>query len=121
MLAMEIVVGIVCVPLFALGVMAVFMPAKMSESVHMSPIGAAGLNEIRGVFGGFFLACVAMIATGLASGETVWFLAVAVLMGAAAASRVGWIVVDGVKAVVPPLMIELVIGGVMVGAHFALN
>ena len=122
MLAMEIIIAILCVPLFALGIRSMFMPANMGEAVHLSPSGTAGLNEIRGVLGGFFFACVAMLATGLASGETVWLLAVAILMGAAAVGRVVGIVADGRdKAVVPPLVIELVIGGVLVAGHFVLN
>ena len=122
MVAIEIIIAIICVPLVALGLRSMFMPGNMGEAVHLSPAGAAGLNEIRGVLGGFFFACVAMLATGLASGETVWFLAVAILMGAAAFGRVAGIVFDGFdKAVVPPLMVELVIGGVLVAAHFVLN
>ncbi|MGI9605362.1 MAG: DUF4345 family protein [Acidimicrobiales bacterium] len=119
---MQIIVGILAVPLFALGIRSMFMPANMGEAVGLTPVGVPGLSEIRSVLGGFFLACVTMIITGLATDETAWFLAVAILMAAAAIGRIVSIAVDGFhKAALPPLVIELVIGGVLLAAHFALN
>ena len=87
-----------------------------------APDGVAGLSTIRGLIGGFFLACVSMLALGLASYETIWFLAVAILMGVVVIGRVVGIVADGFdKAVVPPLIVEQVIGGVLVTAHVVLR
>ena len=54
--------------------------------------------------------------------ETTWFLAVAILMAAAALGRIVGIAIDGFdKAVLPPLVIELVIGGVLLAAHLVLE
>ncbi|MEV0947331.1 MULTISPECIES: DUF4345 family protein [Rhodococcus] len=121
-LAMRIIVGLLAVPLVALGLRSMFMPTNMGEAVGLSPVGIPGLSEIRSVLGGFFLACVTMLVVGLAADETLWFLAVAILMGAAAIGRIVGIVADGFdKAVLPPLLIELVIGALLVAAHFVLN
>ena len=52
------------------------------------------------------------------TGETVWLLAVALLMGAAAIGRVVGIAADGYdKAVLRPLVAEVVISAVDVLAH----
>lgn len=120
--AMQIIVGILAVPLFALGVRSMFMPTNMGEAVGLTPVGIPGLNEIRSVLGGFFFACVTMLVFGLAADDTTWFLAVATLMAAAAVGRIVGIATDGFdKAVVPPLVIEIVIGGILLAAHFVLN
>ena len=116
--ALQIIIGVFCLPLSILGIRSMFMPRSMSEAQSITPNGAAGLNTVRSVIGGFFFACVAMLALGLASGNTTWFLAVAILMGMVAVGRVVGLVADGFdKAVVPPLVIELVIGGLVVAGH----
>ena len=121
-LAMQIIVGVFGVAFAALGVRSMFMPKNMGEDRGLSPTGIAGLREIRAVFGGFFLACVTMLVLGLATGETLWFLAVAILMGAVVIGRLVGIVADGFdKAVLPNLVAEIVIGGGLVTAHFVLG
>jgi hypothetical protein len=70
----------------------------------------------------FFFACVAMIVIGLVTGETRWFLAVAILMAAAVVGRLVGLVGDGLEAAaLPPLIVELVIGGAMLAAHYVLT
>ncbi len=121
-LTMQIIVGVFGVTFAALGVRSMFMPKNMAESRGLSPTGIAGLTEIRGVFGGFFLACATMLVLGLATGETLWFLAVAILMGAVVIGRLVGIVADGfAKVVLPNLVAEIVIGGGLVTAHFVLG
>ena len=121
-LAMQIIVGVLAVPLFALGARSMFMPANMGDAVGLTPVGTPGLSEIRSVLGGFFFACVAMIIFGLAADETIWFLAVATLMAAAALGRLVGIATDGLdNKVLPPLLIEVVIGGLLLIAHFVLD
>ena len=73
------------------------------------------------MIGGFFLACVSMLALGLATHQSLWFLAVANLMGVVMIGRAVGIVTDGFdKAVIPPLLVESVIGSVLVATHFVL-
>lgn len=121
-LALPIVIGVAALPLFALGLRSMFKPRAMAESFSVRPDGAAGLSTIRSVAGGLFLACVGMLGLGYTTGDTTWLLAVAMVMGAVAAGRIVGILADGlVKAVVPPLVVELVIGSALVGAHVALG
>ena len=94
-LALRILIGVFCLPLAALGLRSMFTPQSMGEAQSIAPEGAAGLNTIRGVIGGFFGACVTMLALGLVTGETLWFLAVAILMGVVIVGRVVGIAADG--------------------------
>ena len=117
-LALQILVGLATVMLLGLGTMSMFAPRRMVKNFAIEPIGTAGLSTIRSVIGGLFIASVAMLAFGLATGQTLGFVAVALLLGVVAFGRVVGIVTDGFdKAVVPPLVVELVIIGVLLTAH----
>ncbi|MGI9615985.1 MAG: DUF4345 family protein [Acidimicrobiales bacterium] len=119
---MQIIIAILAIPLTALGIRSVFLPTNMGDAVGLTPQGIPGLSEIRSVLGGLFVASVAMLVTGLATDNTTWFLAVAIIMAAAAAGRITSIVADGFdRAIVPPLAIELAIGGLLVLGHLQLN
>ncbi|MGI9598338.1 MAG: DUF4345 family protein [Acidimicrobiales bacterium] len=119
---MQIVVGILAIPLAALGIRSMFFPTNMGAAVGLTPEGIPGLSEIRSVLGGLFLASVAMIITGLATDDTTWFIAVAIVMAAAAFGRLVSIGTDGLtQAVLPPLVIEALIGGLLVLGHYTLN
>ncbi len=121
-IALQVVVGLFTLPMVALGLKAMFAPATMLETLAVEPKGAPGLNTVRGLAGGFFLASAVMIAAGLATGDTVWFLALAVLMGVAAVGRVVGIAADGFdKEVVRPTVVEVVMAVVLVAAHFVLG
>ncbi|AIW15834.1 DUF4345 domain-containing protein [Vibrio tubiashii] len=116
---LQILVGIFTLMLTGLGVMSMFAPQKMLANFALEPIGKAGLNTVRSVMGGLFLASVAMLVFGLTSGDTEGYFFVAVVMLAVAIGRIVGIVLDGFdKAVVPPLVLELVIAGVLTFAHF---
>lgn len=117
-LALKIVAGLFCVPLFIFGIKSMFKPTSVVEDIALEPQGRAGLSSIRGVFGAMFLASVLMIAIGLATATTAWFLPVAVVMAVAGFGRVVGIVRDGHdKAVIKPTVIEFVIAAVLVAAH----
>lgn len=119
---LQIIIGLLAIPLAALGIRSMFLPTNMGHAVGLTPNGIPGLSEIRSVLGGLFLASAAMIITGLATDNTTWFLAVAIIMGAAAIGRLISIATDGPsRAVIPPLVIELVITGVLMGGHYNLN
>ncbi|MEM7341583.1 MAG: DUF4345 family protein [Actinomycetota bacterium] len=118
----QIIIGILAIPLTALGIRSMFLPRNMGDAVGLTPDGIPGLSEIRSVLGGLFLASAAMIITGLATDDTTWFLAVALVMAAAIVGRLVSLAVDGVsQSVIPPLVIEIVIAGVLVAGHYALG
>lgn len=117
-LTLQILVGLAAVMLAGLGTVSMFAPRRMVANFAIEPVGAPGLSTIRSVIGGLFLACVAMLVLGLTTGQTLGFVAVAILMGVVAFGRVVGIFADGFdKAVVPPLVVELVIIAVLVAAY----
>ena len=121
-LIFQTLVGLAGLVLLGLGAMSMFAPKRMVKNFAIEPIGAAGLSTIRAIIGGLFLASVALLVSGLITGQTLAFIAVAVLMGVVAIGRVVGIVADGFdKAVVPPLVVELVIIAVLVSDHTQLG
>lgn len=117
-LALQIFVGLSTIMLLGLGGMSMFTPGRMVKSFAIEPVGIVGLSTIRSVIGGFFLANVMMLGFGLFTGQTIGFVAVAVLLGSVAFGRVIGIIADGFdKAVMPPLIVELVIVMTLISAH----
>jgi hypothetical protein len=117
-LTLQILVILATVALSGLGVMSMFAPRRMVANFAVEPVGTAGLSTIRSVIGGLFLASVALLVAGLTTGQTLGYVAVAILMGAVAAGRVVGILADGFdKAVLPPLVVELVIIAILLSAH----
>ncbi|KDN26480.1 hypothetical protein VFDL14_11380 [Vibrio fortis] len=115
---MNTLVGVIALMLTGLGMMSMFAPKKMLANFSLEPIGKAGMNTIRSVMGGLFLASVYIIATGLLNNDTDGYFFVAVVMLAVAAGRVVGLVLDGFdKAVVPPLVLELVIASILLFVH----
>ncbi|WP_422374983.1 DUF4345 family protein [Roseibium sp.] len=120
--ALEILVGLAALMLLGLGTLSMFAPLKMVGNFALQPEGIPGLSTIRSVMGGLFLASVAMLALGLVGGKTEAFLPVAMLMGMVAIGRLVGIVADGFdKAVLPPLIVELVIIAILLGAYHQLG
>ena len=121
-MTLQILVGVACAFLSGLGLMSMFAPKKMLANFAVEPLGPAGLSSIRSVFGGLFLACVALLVFGLVAGQAQTFVAVAIIMGAVALGRIVGILFDGIdKAVVPPLIVELVIAGILIAAFVRLG
>lgn len=121
-LTFQMLVGLATVMLLGLGTMSMFAPRRMVKNFAIEPIGTAGLSTIRSVIGGLFIASVAMLTLGLATGQTLGFVAVALLLGVVALGRIVGIVSDGFdKAVVPPLVVELVIIAVLLAAYAQLT
>jgi len=117
-ITLQILVGIATIMLSWLGIMSMFAPQKMVTNFSIEPVGKAGLNTIRSVFGGLFLASVAILVLGLTSGDTEGYLFVAIIMIAVAFGRVVGLFIDGFdKAVIPPLVLELVIAGILWFSH----
>jgi hypothetical protein len=117
-LATQIVIGLGTLMLAGLGVMSMFNPGRMAGNFGVETTGVVGLSTIRSALGGMFIACVAMLAAGQLSGETLWFIPVAVVMAAIATGRVISLLFDGFdKSVVPPLVIELVLVAALLSSH----
>ncbi|CAD0186266.1 hypothetical protein RUESEDTHA_03173 [Ruegeria sp. THAF57] len=119
---LNILVILTILMLSGLGIMSMFAPRRMVASFAIKPVGTAGLSTIRSVIGGLFLASVTLLVIGLTTGQTLGYAAVAVLMAVVAAGRIVGILADGFdKAVVPPLVAELMIIGVLVTANYQLS
>ncbi|WP_253895528.1 DUF4345 family protein [Vibrio sp. THAF190c] len=115
---MNTLVGVIALVLTGLGIMSMFVPKKMLANFALEPIGKVGMNTIRSVMGGLFLASVYIIAAGFFNNDTDGYFFVAVVMLAVAAGRVVGLVLDGFdKAVVPPLVLELVIASILLFVH----
>lgn len=120
-LTLQILVGLATIMLLGLGTMSMFAPRRMVKNFAIEPVGTAGLNTIRSVIGGLFIASVALLIFGLLTGQTLGFVVVALLLGTVAFGRIVGIVADGFdKAVLPPLVVELVIIAVLMTAYVQL-
>ena len=118
----QVLLGVIALMTLGLGAKSMFAPKSMLDNFAVDPRGKAGLNTIRGVIGGLFIALMSMVVTGLVTGETLWFLAVAIVLGVVAAGRVVGLAADGFeKAAVPPLVLESVMVAVLVSGHVVLG
>jgi len=113
----KVVLGLLCIPLLALGFMCFFDPNGMIEKFGVVPQGVNGLNTIRGVIGGLLVGSALMLIMGIWRHNTTWFLATAVMMSAVIFGRLVGVVLDGfVTALVGPLVVEFVILGLCIVA-----
>jgi len=117
--ALKILVIGITVMLTGLGTASMLAPKKMLKNFAIDPVGSAGLNTIRGVIGGMFIGSVTMLVLGFYTGQTTWFFAVGILLGVIALGRIIGAVLDGFdKAIVPPLVVEVLMTSVLVCSHF---
>lgn len=117
-MTLQILVSLSTAMLTGLGIMSMFAPQKMVGNFSITPNGKLGLNTIRSVMGGLFLASVVVLLLGLISGDTEGYFFVAIVMLAVAFGRVVGLLFDGFdKSVVPPLVLELAIAGLLLFAH----
>ncbi|WP_331460031.1 DUF4345 domain-containing protein [Cochlodiniinecator piscidefendens] len=117
-LTFQFLTGVVTLMLTGLGLMSMFAPRRMLANFAVEPAGAPGFSTIRSVIGGMFLTCVVLLVQGQATGQTLGFIVVAILMAVIAFGRIVSIFADGFdKAVIPPLIVELVITAVLMAAH----
>ncbi|WP_170546859.1 DUF4345 family protein [Ruegeria arenilitoris] len=116
---LNVLVLLVTLMLTGLGIMSMFAPRRMVANFAIEPVGTVGLSTIRSVIGGLFLASVALLVIGLMTGQTLGYVAVAILMGVVALGRIVGILADGFdKAVLPPLVVELVIIAVLITTYY---
>ena len=111
-------VGLSCLFLIGLGARTMFTPMSVLKILAIEPKGSAGLNTIRGFLGGLFIGSSIVLATGLVTGNTTYFLAVAMTMSIVVIGRWLGIIVDGFdKKVVVPLVAEMVMVSVFILAY----
>ena len=114
-------VGLSCLFLVGLGARTMFAPKSMVEILAVEPEGPAGLNTIRGFLGGLFIGSSIVLATGLITGNTTFFLAVAMTMSVVVVGRWVGITVDGFdKKVVFPLVAEMLMVSIFIVAYIQL-
>ena len=95
-----------------------FDPTGMIEQLAVAPRGLHGLNTIRGDIGGYMVGLALLMSAGLWTKNAAFFVATAIVMSTILVGRFAGLALDGFDAaVVPPIVIELVIAGVMVLAH----
>lgn len=120
--ALQIAVGLFAVALTVGGFVALFKPQRLLGPLGLSPEGPVGMNSVRGLAGGFLFSSGLMMALGLALTDTTWFLAVGLLMTVAVVGRVAGVALDGFdKAVIRPIVAEIVIAALLIGAHAQLG
>ena len=116
--ALKALIALLCLPLLVLGLSAMFNPSSVIEKFAVVPLDAHGWNTVRADIGGLLLGIALLMLMGLWRKNTTWFLAAALLSGIVAVGRLVGLAFDGADmAVVPPLVVELVIVGVMLTAH----
>lgn len=105
---LQVLVGLSATFLAGLGARTMFSPTSMLDVLAIEPQGPAGLNTLRGFLGGLFLGSSVLLATGLATGQTVFFTAVATTMGVVVLGRLVGLAADGFdRKVVFPLVAEI--------------
>ena len=111
-------VGLSGLFLAGLGARTMIFPKSMVEIFDVEMKTAAGFNTVRGFLGGLFIGCSIVLATGLITGNTTFFLAVAMIMSTVVVGRWIGIAVDGFdKKVVFPLIAEMVMVTIFTGAY----
>ncbi len=121
-IALKIVVGVISLLLLFLGLGAVIEPSVSATQFGLTPNGIVGLSTLRSDIGGMFVTGGVLLALGLVRGQTLWFLAVALLMGFIALGRLVGFVVDGFdQRLLMPFIFELVFVVVLVVAHRQLS
>ena len=114
-------VGLSGLFLLALGTRTMFAPKAMFDILAIKPEGPPGLNTIRGFLGGLFIGSSIVLATGLYTGNTTFFLTVAMTMGVVVIGRWVGIALDGFhKKVAFPLVAEMVMVSIFIIAYINL-
>jgi hypothetical protein len=114
----KVIIGLLCIPLLALGAKAMFDPTGMIEQLAVDPQGLHGLNTIRGDIGGYMIGVAFMMIAGLWTKNTGFFVATSIMMSTVLVGRFAGLALDGFDtSVVLLIVVELVIIGVMILAH----
>ena len=109
-IAIKVVVGLMALLFLFMGVNLMFDPVGGAPGFSLTPLGADGLNTIRGDLGGMFVTAAVLLVLGIIQQKAQWFYAGAILMGVIAFGRLIGFVVDGGPSDVtmPAFIAELV-------------
>ena len=100
------------------GLFWMFAPGILLQMMGIEVVNIVGMSTLRGDISGMFLASGLMLAAGLWTRNTAWFLAVAVLMGAIMLGRLIGLAMDGVSAMaIQNLITEVIVLAITLGAH----
>ena len=91
----KILPALIALLFLVMGISFVFDPVAGAAQVSVTPLGADGLNTIRGDLGGLFLGCALLLALGIVRSEASWLISVAVFMLVIAAGRALGFILDG--------------------------
>ena len=117
-IALKIAVGLIALMLGVLGMNAVIDPAAAASQFGLTPDGIVGLSTLRSDLGGMFITSTVLLVMGIFRGQTLWFLAVALLMGVIALARGIGFIVDGYdESLLAPFLFEIIFVVVLVFAH----
>lgn len=89
-------------------------PAGAAKGLSMPLLDGAGRSSQIGDVGALFLGMGLMILTALVTRERTWFLAPAVLLWLIAILRVLAWLLHGAALVMPAIVVEVVVGGLLV-------
>ena len=118
----RVLVGLLALLFIGYGLIYMFNPTDLAPLMGIEAKDVLGVSTLRADVCGMFLAIGLMLAAGLWRGDTTWFLAAAVLVGAIMLGRIVGIVADGhTRMVVANLVTEVVIVAILLGAHRRLN
>lgn len=117
-ISLRVVVTLSSLPLFCIGIGAMFVPSRMMDLVELAPRGTYGYNTIRSDIGGLLISSGMLILIGLWRREGTWFLAVTVVMSLLLVGRFVSFAIDGFTiAALPALVIEVVVIVAMLAAY----
>ncbi|MDH4091753.1 MAG: DUF4345 domain-containing protein [Cyclobacteriaceae bacterium] len=118
----KILVVISSIPLFVLGVRAMFAPMTTFELFDLDPRGVFGMNNIRADLGGMLIASALMILIGLWRQNHTWFFATILMMSTLLVGRIISFIVDGwTSAAIPAVVVEIFVIGVLFLANSKLT
>ena len=118
----ECLIGLSCLFLISLGTKTMFTPKSMFEILAIKPEGATGLNTIRGFLGGLFIGSSIVLATGLITGNPIFYLTIAIIMGLVVTGRLIGIIIDNFnKKILFPLIAEIVMVTIFIIAYILLR
>lgn len=121
-IVLQVLVAISCLFLVFLGARTMFAPHSMVAIIAIKPEGAAGLNTMRGFLGGLLIGSSIVLTAGLVTGNTIFFLAVATVMGTVIIGRLIGIAIDGFdKKMTFPLIAEIIMVTIFIVAHTQLK
>lgn len=96
--ALKVVLWLFVLVMVGFGLTIMLNPSAMVGRLAVDPQGAAGLSTLRAGHGAFLASIGVMIALGLRTKETLWFLASALLISLALVGRFTGLIVDGMSA-----------------------